>query len=325
MKPYLIITIDTEEGFDWSKPFSRCDYSTRTLFDHDFYMSGFYKAYNIQPIALVSYPLLNDNDCGRLLKKYASEKQYFLGTHLHSWVTPPFEEELSNFNSFAHNLPADLEYKKLKFLTDKFIDILGFQPLYYKAGRYGISNRSYEFLHTLQYHYDFTPFAKRDFSSETGVDFSDIQNKPFYPLPETLIASYPATADYIGYLKEIVFLQKLFKNPLLTKLKGRSVLANSHLMNFIPLTPEGVSENEMKNLTRTLLSQGQEYFHLSYHASSFTMNGNLYSKTKKNITAIEVKLKNYIHFFQEIGGQTHISPYDLDQFIKTDTQFTIVN
>ncbi len=316
MKPCLIITVDTEEGFDWSKPFSRTDYLTRTLFDHDFYMSGFYKAYNIQPIALVSYPILNDNDCGRLLKKYASDNQYLLGTHLHSWVTPPFDEELSNFNSFAHNLPADLEYKKLKFLTDKFINILGFQPLYYKAGRYGIANRSYDFLHTLGYQYDFTPFAKRDFSYKSGIDFSAIQNKPFYPLPSKLIASYPATADYIGYLKESVFLQKLFKNPLWTKLKGRSVLAQSHLMNFIPLTPEGVSENEMKNVTRSLLSQGHNYFHLSYHASSFTINASLYSKTKKDIMNIETRLKNYIHFFQEIGGKTHINSCDLDQFIK---------
>jgi hypothetical protein len=316
MKPSLIITIDMEEGFDWSKPFSRHDHLTRTIFDHDFYMSGFYKAYNIQPIALVSYPLLNDNDCGRLLKKYVSEKQYILGTHLHSWVTPPFDEELSNFNSFAHNLPSDLEYEKLKFLTDKFIDILGYQPLYYKAGRYGIASRSYNFLHELGYQYDFTPFAKRDFSAITGVDFSNVQNKPFYPLPDTLIASYPATADYIGYLKESVFCQKLFKNPLLTKLKLRSVLAKSRLINFIPLTPEGVSENEMKNLTRTLLSQGQNYFHLSYHGSSFTINGSLYSKTKKDITAIETKLKNYIHFFQEISGETRFGSSDLDQLIK---------
>lgn len=317
MTPLLIITIDTEEGFDWYKPFLRSGYMTRTLFDHDFYMSGFYKAYHIQPIALVSYPLLDDNDCVRLLKKYAENKQYLLGTHLHSWVTPPFDEELSNFNSFAHNLPSDLEYQKLKILTDKFIDVLGYQPLYYKAGRYGIAQRSYDFLHQLGYRYDFTPFAKRNFSHQDGVDFRHVKNAPFFPLSNSEIASYPATADYVGYLKDNILYQKLFKNNIFTHLKGRGILAKLKLMNFIPLTPEGVTEDEMKRLTRNLLSHGQKYFHLSYHASSFTINGSPYSKTKENITQIETRLKNYIHFFQEIGGITHINNAHLNHLVHT--------
>ena len=79
------------------------------------------------------------------------------------------------------------------------------------------------------------------------------------------------------------------------------------MLDFIPLTPEGVTENEMKHLTRSLIAQGQKYFHLSYHASSFTIGGSPYAQTQKDIKLIETRLKNYIHFFQEIGGETNIS------------------
>lgn len=315
MKPFLIITIDTEEGFDWYAPFRRDGFITRSLFDHDLYMTGFYSAYNIRPISLISYPLLDDTDCQRLLKKYSHEKRYLLGTHLHSWVTPPYTEELSNYNSYAHNLPSDLKYQKFKNLTDKFIDVLGYQPLYFKAGRYGIAQRGYEYLKKLGYRYDFSPFAKRDFSYKDGPDFTHIDNKPFLPLSDNSVTAYPATADYVGLLKHSHFFQQLLNYRPFIKLKGRAILARLKLLNFIPLTPEGVTEQEMKDLTRCLLSQGQKYFHLSYHSSSFTLNGSPYSQSEKAIKNNEEKLKNYIHFFQDIGGITNISQDDVAKII----------
>jgi hypothetical protein len=306
-KPYLVISIDTEEGFDWSKPFRRDNYITQTLFDHDFYMTGFYNAYNVRPISLVSYPLLIEYDCQRLLKKYATENRYILGTHLHSWVTPPHLEELSDFNSFANNLPADLEFQKLKILTDKFIEIIGYQPLCYKAGRYGVSTRSFEFLQQLGYHYDFSPFAKCSYTHELGPDFTHIDNKPYLPLSDKPLICYPGTADYTGYFKNNSFATRVFRNKIVTFLKGRAISSRLNLLDFIPLTPEGVTENEMKHLTRSLIADGQRYFHLSYHASSFTVGGSPYAKTQKDIEIIATRLKNYIHFFQEIGGKTDIS------------------
>jgi hypothetical protein len=83
-------------------------------------------------------------------------------------------------------------------------------------------------------------------------------------------------------------------------------------MNFIRLSPEGIREDEMKNLTRHLLLKGQKYFHISYHASSFTKNATPYSRTQYEIEILEKRLKNYIHFFREIGGRVEIHENDLN-------------
>jgi hypothetical protein len=314
-KPCLIITIDAEEGFDWNNPFRRDGYTVQNLFDHDFHMSGFYSAYNINPIMLLSYPLLNDTDCQRLLKKYITEKRYILGTHLHSWVTPPFTEELSEFNSFAHNMPAELEAQKLKILTDRFIDVLGFQPLCYKAGRYGISQRTFEFLYQLGYKYDFTPFAKCDFSDKHGPYFKHIDNTPFKPLGKKAFTCYPATADYVGYGRNNALFKKLFYNKIFIKAKGRSITSRLNLLSFIRLSPEGITEEEMKSLTRTLIKKGQKYFHLSYHSSSFSLQASPYAKNQDDIDLITTRLKNYIHFFQEIGGKIDVLEKDLNTIV----------
>lgn len=305
MTPYLIITIDTEEGFDWSKPFSRTEYTLDTLYNHDFHMGGFYRQYDVTPISLLSYPILNDEMCQRLIKRFSNEKRYIFGTHLHSWVTPPFDEELSDINSYASNLPADLEYQKLKTLTEKFQEVLDVQPVHYKAGRYGIGLQSYQSLEKLGYKFDFSPCAKRDFRSVNGPDFSHIDNQPFTHPEHPQIRVFPSTADYIGKYREINFLQNIIHKPIFNRFKGRGILAKLKLLNFVPLTPEGVDEDELKDLTRCMLKRGQKYFHLAYHASSFSLNGNPYAKNQQNIHLMAEKIKNYVHFFDEIGGDIH--------------------
>jgi hypothetical protein len=275
----------------------------QSLHEHDAYMTDIYKAFKIQPIALISYPILNDISCQGLLKKWRDDNSYLLGTHLHSWVTPPFEEELSNFNSFAGNLSFELREKKIRTLTEKFIEILGFQPLYYKCGRYGIVNSTYEILQSYHYQYDFSPFAKKDFSNIQGMDCSHIDNKPYFPPSNKTLKIFPITADYTGLAKECSFLHAVHKNSSFKKIKLQGLVSRLNILDFIALTPEGINETELKKLTKTLLLKGQKYFHFTYHSSSFIINQTPYSKSVQDIQIIRDRIKHYLEFFLEIGGQ----------------------
>ena len=48
-----------------------------------------------------------------------------VGTQLHPWVNPPFDEEVTAANSFVGNLPAALEAAKLDVLTDAITPAFG--------------------------------------------------------------------------------------------------------------------------------------------------------------------------------------------------------
>ena len=60
-----------------------------------------------------------------------------VGAHLHPWVTPPAEEEVTRFNSYAGNLPLSLESSKIARLVEAIEASFGRRPIVYKAGRYG--------------------------------------------------------------------------------------------------------------------------------------------------------------------------------------------
>jgi len=313
--PYLIITIDTEEGFDWSKPFTHTEYQTSTLFDHDSYLSAFYKAENIQPICIVSYPILNDPACQVILKQQFKDDIYTFGTHLHSWVTPPYEEILCNANSYAANLPLDLRKKKITELTNKFIDVMGYQPLHYKCGRYSIANSTYNILQSLGYEFDFSPYAHRNYSRFAGPNFTHIKNQ-IYTLPkitpnEKIFTIYPGTADYVGICKNNALLKKIYSMPFFEKLKSRAILSRFKLLDFIPLTPEGTHLDEMIFLTKSLHKKNQKLFHMSYHASSFTPHQSPYCCSIKDAILMTDTIRRYIDFFRSIGGQVIYKGFDL--------------
>ena len=91
----LIVTIDTEEEFDYSKPFTTDQHSTHNIELHHQHMMDFYIQNDVQPVMVVSYPVLQDDHTVSLLKSVFDKKQIVIGSHLHPWVTPPYKEELS--------------------------------------------------------------------------------------------------------------------------------------------------------------------------------------------------------------------------------------
>ena len=138
--PHLIITIDTEEEFDWNAPFHRENYDTQNIFEHHKIMGKFYRSHHISPIMAISYPLLKQKKTSSLLRDIFHTKEAVPATHLHPWVTPPLTEELSAVNSYAGNLPFSLEQEKIRVLTTEFEQIIGKRPIIYKAGRYGLGS-----------------------------------------------------------------------------------------------------------------------------------------------------------------------------------------
>ena len=132
-------------------------------------MMDFYIQNDVQPVMVVSYPVLQDDHTVSLLKSVFDKKQIVIGSHLHPWVTPPYKEELSRFNYYAGNLPYDLEKEKLRILTDHIQEKFNYRPIIYKAGRYGIGPNTNKILHELDYKYDLSYFAQRSFDYDFEI------------------------------------------------------------------------------------------------------------------------------------------------------------
>ncbi|MEX2454761.1 MAG: glycosyltransferase, partial [Rhodospirillaceae bacterium] len=151
--PLLLVTVDTEEEFPWNEPVSRAHTSTRAIAAQG-QAHRIFEKYGIRPTYVVDFPVASQDSGYMPHKELHDSGLCQIGTHLHPWVNPPFDEEVCNRNSYPGNLPRVLERAKLERLTGEVEEKFGFRPTIYKAGRYGVGPATADILADLEYRID---------------------------------------------------------------------------------------------------------------------------------------------------------------------------
>lgn len=303
MAPLLLVTIDTEEEFDWSAPFSSRENSVANL-RHQVPAQKIFEQFGIKPIYLVDYPVANQADGYGPIKEFYQDGQCVVGTHLQSWVNPPYEETVTYQNSYPGNLPASLEREKLRVLTDTISENLDVQPQCYRAGRYGIGDSTADSLIGLGYETDLSVVPRVDFSAEGGPNFSSLDAHPFWFGQDGALLEIPISSAYVGPLTPLG--PKIF-NALAGR-RGQALhlpgmLARTRLLELIRLTPEGITLDELKKLATTMLATGHRVFCMSYHSPSLMPGNTPYVNDEAELQEFLDRIRLFIDFFvNELGG-----------------------
>lgn len=248
--PRFAIFADAEEEFDWSQPFGRDSHGTTALAALPEANLRFI-AGGVMPTYLIDWPVAGDAAAVDAIRALVAGGGCEIGTQLHPWVNPPFEEELSAHASYLGNLPRALQRAKLAALTDKITAAFGARPLVYRAGRYGIGADTAELLAEQGYRLDVSVRALFDYRRQGGPDFSRHPIWPWRIAPG--LHELPLTAIRTGPLRRFPMLQ----GSCVERLVGR-----------VPLTPEGVPLADALEAIRRLLDQGHGLFSLSFHTPS---------------------------------------------------------
>jgi len=151
--PLLLTTVDAEESFDWSRPFSR-DASDVRAMARQHLAHRVFDQHGVVPTYLVDYPVAWQPDGYRPLLELLADGRCGIGAQLHPWVNPPFLEDVGSHNSYSGNVPAALEYEKARRLTEVIEQHLGVRPRIFRAGRYGSGRRTADLLKRLDYAVD---------------------------------------------------------------------------------------------------------------------------------------------------------------------------
>lgn len=303
-QPVLMIIIDTEEEFNWSEPFNRQNTSVKNIAYQE-KAQVIYAKYSIKPTYVIDYSVASQIEGIQPLKKLYDNGQCDIGAHLHPWVTPPFTEEVNNYNSFPGNLTYEQEYKKLKTLTDTISKNFGFSPTIYKAGRYGVGKNTANILKNLGYTIDCSVVPNTDFTNYEGPDFSKQHSCQPYWFSNNQILEVPLTTDYVGFLSRAGnnFYNIIHKNKLI-KLKIPGILSRLGLFERIRLSPEGHTLDELKRLTLSMMNRDHKVFCLTYHSSTLIPGGSPYVTNKDDLNFFLNTIDNYLDFFtQELNGQ----------------------
>lgn len=264
--PSFVLTVDTEEEFDWSMPFSRTRHGTTHLQSIPRFQA-LCSSHAVVPCYLIDYPITQDAFGVDLLSGYVHANTAEIGVQLHPWVNPPFAEDVSSYNSYACNLPEPLERAKLSNLHAAIVERFGVTPDAYRAGRYGAGPHTASILADLGIAIDTSVRSRFDYSAQGGPDYTDHPVHPYWITRGTLM-ELPLTTVFAGAMRSMgdrVFGRWFASQP------ARSALARTGLIERIALTPEGISLAKAIHAIDLAMENDVQIMNLSFHSPSLAV------------------------------------------------------
>lgn len=308
MPPTLFVVVDTEAEFNWRGPFSR-HLTDVTAIDAIGRGQEIFDRHGLRPVYVVDYPVATQQRSIVQLRGLLERQACFIGAHLHPWTNPPFEEETSMANSFPGNLPASLEGRKLASLIAAIRRNFGVEPLYYKAGRYGLGAATLQTLRSRGVRVDFSVLAGADLRPVGGPDFEQLDATP-YLVGDGGLVSVPMTRGSVGALGPLRGVAAAMRRwPPFERFKVASVLSRLRLLDTIVLTPEGTTASEQIRLAKAMLRRGTRAFVLHYHSPSLSPGHTPYVRDSQELAEFLQRLRDVCHFFfQEVGAMPGYPP-----------------
>jgi hypothetical protein len=260
----FLLTIDTEEEFDWTKPLAREGHGL----DHVPRLAKFQQFCEnegVVPLYLVDWPVARSLRAAEILRGPLAAGKAEIGIQLHPWVNPPFDEDVTPHNSFAGNLPQELEHAKFRNLRDEIERNFECAPASYRAGRYGVGPNSLAMLREGGVAVDSSVRARFDYSAGGGPDFRRHPLVPYWLDDERRLLELPLTTVFWGLLRQ----QGEWLYPAMWRApRLRGLLARIGMLERIPLTPEGVSVDEAIRGIDIALDDGLPLLVFSFHSPS---------------------------------------------------------
>lgn len=257
----FFVTIDTEEEFDWRlapavAPRGVAAIAALPSF-HDRLASA-----GVHPVYLLDWPVVDDEAAAATIRTIvAADSHAGIGAQLHGWVTPPFAGDEAE--TFAGNLPAELEAAKIARLTARIEAAIGVRPQLFRSGRYGIGAGTIAALAAQGYVADASMRAHFDYSREGGPDFTRVGPGAFQL--DAALVELPVTTIYIGLLRR----HGAMLHPLLGRVpRGRGVFARTGLLSRVPLSPEGTGPREAIAAIRSAAAAGEPLLQIAFHSPS---------------------------------------------------------
>lgn len=277
--PAFLVTVDVEEDFDWSLPLARENTAVDSVVRLRKFQT-FCEGAEVKPCYLVDYPVANSSIAQEILGGAFRHRKADVGLQLHPWVTPPHDEEVTRYNSFAGNLPPALERAKIATLAKAVRTRFGVDARIYRAGRYGIGPYTIALLAEHGIAIDSSVRAYHDYHHEGGPDFSGIGPRPVWAGRDTRIVELPLTTVFTGALRR--------QGPALYRRFGtraalRGAAARLGLLNRIPLTPEGVSIEEAKRAIDAALAQDLPILNFAFHSPSLVPGNTPYVRDNADL------------------------------------------
>ena len=312
-----MVVVDTEEEFDWQRRNFDRNATGVSAMAELWRAQEICEEFGLAPTYVIDYPIATSPDAVAVLRDFSQRGKAQIGAHLHAWVNPPFDEQLTRANSYQGNLDPALEHRKLTCLLEAIETSFDERPTTHKAGRYGFGKHTAETLLDLGIDIDFSAACGYDFTADQGPNFSRLDAHLYRLGKNGQLLGIPTTGGFTGPLHD--FGSKVYSQHNLQSMSGgllASVLSKSRILERILLSPEGHTLDKMKRLTRALVQRGVRVFTISFHSPTVKPGCTPYTNTARDVANFLDKMRRYFEFFTGRLGGIPTTPQAVKELVR---------
>jgi len=303
-KMLFLLSVDTEEEFDWNGDFPQADCAVENIKCLPSLHSLCVET-GIRPTYLVDYPVAATPETAAILRELAANDQAEIGAHLHPWCTPPFVGNNTERESHVVNLSIDLVRQKLAALVRAIRENLGVNPTVFRTGRWGINGDVLRAIVDAGFEVDSSvyPYYENEFFS-----CMDAHSRPYWPDSDNPnhagaqreIFEIPVTAGFNR--PDFEFwgaVHRWLSHPWIQPLHPVGVAWRTGMLRKIYLSPELATADDMIDLVDAAIRNDLPVLHMFLHSSTLLPGHNEYTSDHSDRDDLLGSIRRVVAHVQE--------------------------
>ncbi len=310
----FVITVDTEEEWDWSSGYPTGP--TRTANIHR--LPDFQAACERHGAAVtyfVNRAVLVDPSAREVILQLSRRPRVEIGMHIHPWNTPPLQpvEKVTTRDSFLHNLAPELAIAKLNVVHDSFREC-GLVPISFRGGRYSTGTAIQTWLREHGFVADASILPYTNWVDDGAPDYHNRDPQPCR-LPGTsplweLPLSLAFTRRPFGFWNRVL---STAEKPPLRYLRLVGIMQKLGVFRKSWLNFENPFWDGMRGLIRALCRDHVPYLCFTVHSSSLLPGGSPYATCPADVDRIFARLNDAMSW---LAGDAAFSPATIAEIAR---------
>lgn len=322
----FVLSIDTEEEWDWSGPFPQKDFSVENVTNLPKFQN-LCEDLGIKPTYFVDYAVADNDQAASILRTPHQANKCEIGAHLHPWCNPPYYGHVGEEESHVVNLPIEQVEQKLNLLVERLQQQFSQHPQSFRTGRWGIDSKVLKLLIKYNFSLDSSvyPFFQNEFFSCQGAPQQPYWPSENNPLQEDEqqqnIFELPVTAGFNH--KNFAFCEKVYRmmeHPLVNWTRIIGAAWQSKLLRKSYLSPELYDVETMISLSKAALQNGTPVLHMFMHSSSLIDNNNSLVGNNGAYQYISQAITSYINQMQNVVNLEFCSISEAKQKLQVNSK-----
>lgn len=299
----FVLSVDTEEEFDWSGEFPQQECSVENIrYLPEFH--SFCQALGIRPTYLVDYPVAATPESASILRNILATGCAEVGAHLHPWCTPPIGGDNNDRESHVINLPDSVIRQKLEQLMKAIHESVGVRPRVFRTGRWGIDGKVLKILIDYGFTVDssvYPYYENRYFSCMDACNvpyWPDLQ-EPNYPGDQREIFELPITSGFNR--PNFPFWGKMHRGLSSAWLRGLRLVGfawHTRVLRKLYLSPELSSTADMIDLIKAAMASGSPVIHMFLHSSTLLEERGAYNQHHIGRDELYTRIREVVEFLK---------------------------